>query len=237
MTNIKQQTLTAIVKDNYQAVPVLEKYNLDFCCRGKMTLAEACAEKSLATESITDELKSIKNEIGQPQMPFEEMNAEQLISYILIHHHFYVKQSMPGIIAHLQKVATKHGDKFPYIRTVYDLFTIIAGELNLHIYKEEKILFPKIKEAENLFLSGRSAELLPDEIQMVINEMEAEHEEAGDIMHEIRKLTNNYTPPQQACTTFQITLSELREFEEDLHKHVFLENSILFPKALKYELT
>ncbi len=237
MTNIEQQTLTAIVKDNYQAVPVLEKYNLDFCCRGKMTLAEACAEKSLATESITDELKSINNGTGKPQMPFEEMNAEQLVSYILTHHHFYVRQSMPGIIAHLQKVATKHGDRFPYMRTVYDLFTTIVRELSLHIDKEEKFLFPKIKEAENLFFSARGDEISAGKIQMVIDEMEAEHEEAGDIMQEIRQLTNNYTPPRQACTTFQISLSELKEFEEDLHKHVFLENSILFPKAIEYELS
>jgi len=113
MINIKEQTLASIVTGNHQAVPVLEKYNLDFCCKGKRTLAQACAEKGIKIESITEELRSLTEAAGKQQMPFTEMNAEQLISYILIHHHFYVKQAMPTIFSHLHKVATKHGDRYP----------------------------------------------------------------------------------------------------------------------------
>lgn len=235
MTDITQQTLATIVSGNHQVVPVLEKYNLDFCCRGKRTLAQACEEKGIKIESVTGELRSLTSTPGKQQMPFTEMNAEQLISYILIHHHFYVKQSMPTIFSHLHKVATKHGDNFPYMRKVYDLFVIIMREMTLHMEKEEVALFPRIKKAENLYKAGRASEIAEGYIQMPINAMEADHEEAGDILYEIRTLTNNYTPPENACTTFKVTLAELKEFEEDLHRHVHLENNILFPQALQYK--
>jgi regulator of cell morphogenesis and NO signaling len=100
--------------------------------------------------------------------------------------------------------------------------------------KEETILFPKIKETEILSSTGRSSEIV-NSIKNIVDKMEADHEEAGDILYEIRTLTNNYTPPQDACTTFKVTLAELKEFEEDLHKHVHLENNILFPKAIQLE--
>lgn len=235
MINIKEQTLASIVTGNHQAVPVLEKYNLDFCCKGKRTLAQACAEKGIKIESITEELRSLTEAAGKQQMPFTEMNAEQLISYILIHHHFYVKQAMPTIFSHLHKVATKHGDRYPYMKKVYDLFVIMIREMTLHMEKEEHALFPRIKEAENLFNTGRSSEIIEGYIQMPITALESDHDEAGNIMYEIRMLTDNYTPPQDACTTFKVTLAELKEFEEDLHKHVHLENNILFPKAIQYE--
>ena len=234
MTDITKQTLASIVTGNHQVVPVLEKYNLDFCCKGKRTLAEACEEKGIKIESITEELKKLTSDPAKQQMPFTEMNAEQLISYILIHHHFYVKQSMPTIFSHLHKVATKHGDRFPYMQKVYDLFVIIMREMTLHMEKEETALFPRIKAAEILFNSGRASEIPYGYIQMPITAMESDHEEAGNILYEIRTLTNNYRPPENACTTFKVTLAELKEFEEDLHRHVHLENNILFPKALRY---
>jgi len=107
--------------------------------------------------------------------------------------------------------------------------------MTLHMEKEEHALFPRIKEAENLFNTGRSSEIIEGYIQMPITALESDHDEAGNIMYEIRMLTDNYTPPQDACTTFKVTLAELKEFEEDLHKHVHLENNILFPKAIQYE--
>jgi len=235
MKEIAEQTLASIVTGNDRAVPVLEKYNLDFCCNGKRTLAQACTEKGIKIESITAELASLTRVITKQKMPFAEMDAEQLIEYILIHHHSYVKQSMPAIITHLSKVAIKHGDRFPYMKDVYDMFVVVAREMTLHMQNEEEVLFPRIREAPLLSRSGGSSELVPSSIQACANALEAEHEEVGAIMYQIRIATNNYTPPQEACTTFRLCLAELKEFEEDLHKHVHIENNILFPMAIKYE--
>lgn len=233
MTNLAEQTLANIVTNNHQAVPVLEKYDLDFCCKGKRTLRDACIEKGLSVENISAELENSRAALPTGKMPFTEMTAEQLISYILIHHHFYVKQSMPAILGHLEKVATKHGDRFPYMIEVLHLFREINEEMTMHMHKEEVILFPRIKEVAALHEARQQRNLVAGYIAAPIQVMEQEHDQAGEILFRIRRLTGNYTPPPQACTTFLVSLAELKEFEEDLHRHVHLENNILFPLAEK----
>ena len=233
MTNIAEQKLATIVTNNHFTVPILEKYNLDFCCKGKRTLAEACAEKGLSVEIISQELEKATAELQSNKMPFTQMNGEQLISYILIHHHFYVKQSMPTILGHLEKVAAKHGDHYPYMVQVLDIFKEINEEMTAHMYKEEAILFPRIKEVQVLQEAHQHKNLAEGYISAPIQVMEQEHDHAGDLLYKIRELTNMYTPPAEACTTFQVCLAELKEFEEDLHRHVHLENNLLFPLAEK----
>ena len=233
MTNIAEQKLATIVTNNHFTVPVLEKYHLDFCCKGKRTLAEACTEKGLSIETISEELEKATTELQSNKMPFTAMNAEQLISYILIYHHFYVKQSMPTILGHLEKVASKHGDRFPYMVEVLAIFKEINDEMTAHMYKEEAILFPRIKEVEGFQHAHQHANLSEGYISAPIQVMEHEHDHAGNLLYRIRELTNIYTPPAEGCTTFQVCLAELKEFEEDLHRHVHLENNLLFPLAEK----
>ncbi|MBN8836813.1 MAG: iron-sulfur cluster repair di-iron protein [Sphingobacteriia bacterium] len=226
MNSLTGQTLAAIVTNNHRAATVFEKYSLDFCCKGKRSLAEACAEKNIVQGDVINDLLNQLSE--QPKhIPFAEMTNEQLISYILIRHHFYVKQSMPTINMHLQKVAVKHGERFPYMLKVWELFKHLEQDMLMHLHKEEVILFPRIKELNSEPISGNIAS-----IKNPIHVMEAEHDEAGELMYKIRTLTNNYEIPENACTTFKVVLGELKEFEEDLHQHVHLENNILFPNSL-----
>ncbi|MEI8074397.1 MAG: iron-sulfur cluster repair di-iron protein [Bacteroidota bacterium] len=232
MENISTQTLASIVTKSSSSVPVLEKYSLDFCCNGKRTLEEACKEKGLSLSTVSAELVKQMQPRTANQLPFEEMTAEQMISYILIHHHFYVKQSMPQIIFHVEKVASKHGERFPYMVEVLQLFREIQEEMTNHMQKEEVILFPRIKQLEALFLEGQLNDTARNSISAPISVMMAEHDHAGNILYKIRELTNNYTIPIGACTTFKVSLAELKEFEEDLHKHVHLENNHLFVKAM-----
>lgn len=231
MTNTAEQTLASIVTAHHQAVPVLEKYSLDFCCKGKRTLTEACNEKGLEVNDVLNELNASYSTGEKSKLPFTEMNAEQLISYILIHHHFYVKQSMPATINHLEKVAAKHGDRFPYMKEALALFIYLKNEMLLHMHKEEMIVFPHIKEIASVYGYSQKRNFEEGYINVPLGVLENEHDEAGEIMFNIRRLTNNYTPPEGACTTFKVSLAELKEFEEDLHQHVHLENNILFPLA------
>lgn len=233
MTTIADQTLASIVSSNHQVVPVLEKYHLDFCCKGKRTLAEACTEKGLPVNSIAEELLNKISAEQSSKYSFESMNAEQLISFILINHHFYVKQAMPTILAHIEKVAQKHGERFPYMVEVFCLFKEVCEEMTSHMQKEELILFPRIKEIEAVFSIGQNRKFSEGYISGPIKVMETEHDQAGELLYKIKELTNNYTPPEDACTTFKVSLAELKEFEEDLHKHVHLENNLLFPLAEK----
>ena len=230
MENIQTATLKSIALEHYEFIPVLEKYNLDFCCRGKKTLKEACKEKELSLDMIVKEINEVAAP-AKPQMPFTEMNVEQLISYILIHHHFYVKNSMPTILNHIDKVVTKHGDKYPYMPKVLDLFKAVADELTAHMEKEEQILFPRIKSIFATDDQTRSKMENSGFIDAPILVMELEHEKVGDLLFEIRALTNHYLAPATACTTHRVCLEELKAFEEDLHQHVHIENNILFPRA------
>jgi regulator of cell morphogenesis and NO signaling len=138
---------------------------------------------------------------------------------------------MPMISAHLEKVAAKHGVSFPEMVRVKELFGIIHKEMDQHMKKEEAILFPRILGIEER--SGQEDQFPARYISDPIAMMEYEHENAGDVLFEIRRLTHNYVVPAGACTTFRICLSELKEFEDNLHEHVHLENNILFPKALQ----
>ncbi|MBS1598862.1 MAG: iron-sulfur cluster repair di-iron protein [Bacteroidetes bacterium] len=231
MTNLSQQTLASIVSENHHAVPVFEKYNLDFCCKGKRALADACGEKGLELDKIIQELESAATKEKDKGIPFDEMEPAQLINYIIINHHYYTKKMMPLIWSHLEKVSFKHGDRFPYMNEVFHLFTGLKDEMYEHMQKEELVLFPRIVEIERSY-SNNNYGALPDKyVTDPIRIMEMEHEHAGDIMWKIKALTDNYTAPDSACATFRVSMAELKEFENDLHQHVHLENNILFPKV------
>ena len=232
MNSILDRTLASIVTENHEAASIFERYNLDFCCKGKRPLKEACIEKNIDAEQIAKELKALTEAGDEKQTPFEEMTEDQLIGHILLHHHFYVKQAMPTIVFHLEKVVAKHGDRHPEMVEVYNYFLELQQDFNGHLHKEEMILFPRIKEMAEAKSKGL---VLPDAsyIQGPVDVMEHEHDRAGEITSQIRQLTNNYTAPEGACTTFRVVIAELQAFELDLHKHVHLENNILFLKAEK----
>lgn len=234
MTNLSQQTLAEIVTNDHRTATVLEKYSLDFCCKGKRTLTDACAEKGLSVDNVLAELQPLLGMPAQKHLPFTEMSAEQLVSFIVTHHHYYVKQIMPQLHMHLQKVATKHGGRFPFMIDVFHLFTRVQEEMTLHMQKEEHILFPTIVKAEQAFANGESTATACSVINDAVLVMEKEHDEAGELMSAIHQLTNSYQPPADACNTFRLSLAELKEFEEDLHRHVHLENHILFPMAATF---
>ncbi|MCA6454676.1 MAG: DUF542 domain-containing protein, partial [Chitinophagaceae bacterium] len=134
MTTIAQQTLANIALSNHGYIPVLEKYSLDFCCRGKKTLEQACTEKNIPLTHVIEELNHAVAD-SRPLLPFNEMTADQLISYVQIHHHFYIRNSFATIHGHIQKVAAKHGERYPHMRTVLELFTAVVEELLPHMEK------------------------------------------------------------------------------------------------------
>jgi regulator of cell morphogenesis and NO signaling len=165
------------------------------------------------------------------------MSQSQLVNHIIVKHHYYVRKSMPLIMAHLEKIVFKHGPQYAYMITVRDLFKEVQQEMDPHMQKEELVLFPRIIEMEKAEKGEQLCAFHENYVSGPISMMEKEHEHAGGKMFEIRRLTNNYQIPPGVCTTFQVCLSELKEFEDDLHQHVHLENNILFPRALRGSLS
>ncbi|HET7898037.1 MAG TPA: iron-sulfur cluster repair di-iron protein [Flavisolibacter sp.] len=228
MNELLNKTISQIVAEHHQTAPVFEKYGIDFCCKGKRPLEEACTERALNKEEIVAELNNAIA-TNHTVTDFNALSLSALADYIVRTHHTYVKFNMPQIYNYVLRVATKHGERFPFMNEVFQLFSEVQEEMNQHMLKEERILFPRIKQLETEGLADIPLEYYTGPISV----MENEHEKAGSLLYQIRELTNQYTAPEGACTTFRLSLASLQDFEADLHQHVHLENYILFPKAVE----
>lgn len=232
--SLSSLSLAQIVNSNHKAASVFEKYHLDFCCKGKRSLEQACAEQQLTVSQITGELENIfENENKTDAIDFDKMNLTQLSDYIIQTHHAYVKNEMPQIYAYLQKVSSKHGERHSELYKIFQIFAAVKEEMEGHMKKEELILFPRIKELEKLADNeNTNLQLNITYLQSPITMMEQEHDHAGNLLNDIRIFSNDYVPPPDACTTYRSCFAALKAFELDLHQHVHLENNILFPKAI-----
>ncbi|MDZ4808690.1 MAG: iron-sulfur cluster repair di-iron protein [Bacteroidota bacterium] len=234
MNDLMTKSLAQIVNNNHRAAMVFEKYHLDFCCKGKRSLQEACTEKELKIEEVISELQTTEQvNSSSSDVDYNRLSLAQLSEYIVLIHHSFVKKESPAILGYLQKVASKQGDRHPEMIKVLQLFTAVKEEMEHHMQKEELVLFPRIKEVEKIVNEGKEIIINHTYLLSPINMMEQEHDHAGSLLAEIRNLTDNFTPPVDACTTYRLIYAALEAFELDLHRHVHLENNILFPKALK----
>ena len=235
MSEILNQTLAQIVTANHEASSVFEKYHLDFCCKGKRSLSEALNEKQLPIDQVVNDLTQAIGKSGNRDAALLNfITLSQLCDYIVATHHAYVRQSSGQIFLYLQKIATKHGERHPELMDILALFTELKEEMTEHMFKEENILFPRIKELEK-HNAENSPLALPTSsyIEAPIAVMEHEHDNAGSLLEQIRYKTNDYTSPADACTTYRVAFASLQAFEADLHQHVHMENNILFPKAVE----
>jgi len=232
----QEPTIGDLVTKDFRKAEVFKKFGLDFCCGGKKTLTKACKEKGLDVVQIEKELREVDEQPVMPSQDFNQWDLDFLADYIVNTHHKYVVQAIPILFEYTQKVAKVHGDRNSEAVAIADNFLKVVDELNRHMMKEENVLFPYIKILVSNKRQGVTLEPSPfGTIKNPIRMMEAEHEEVGDVMEEINKLSNNYTPPANACTTFRLSYAKLKEFEDDLHQHIHLENNILFPKAIALE--
>ena len=231
-----RMTLSEIVNKDFRTAQIFEKYNLDYCCRGNKSLSEACFEKGLKSGQILTELQDISLSIKKDSVRFDDWELDFLIDYIINNHHHYIRNNIPLISNLADKVVSAHSKLHPEATKISEIFSALGKELSRHLMKEEQILFPYIKNLVKI--KNNSSKFEPPYFSTVANPikmMEAEHTSAGDEMNEIRELSKNYQIPQDACNTFKVFYNELKEFEEDLHKHVYLENNILFPKSIELE--
>lgn len=234
-STIKMKTIGEIVSDDYRTAQVFKRHGLDFCCGGGRTVSEACEKKGVDPETITRELTMLGDGNGTSHN-YKDWSPDFLIDYIINNHHNYVRNKLPEIHLYAAKVARVHGASHPENVKILKRFEVLASALKEHLKKEEEILFPYVKILVEAERTGEKPEA-PDFItaENPIRMMEAEHEDAGKEMEEIRQLSNDFSPPADACATYRVLYENLKEFRDDLHKHVHLENNILFPKALELE--
>lgn len=233
---VNEETVGEIVAKDFRKAQVFKKLGIDFCCGGKKTLSEVSSKKGLSVEDLKKELAAIDKQDSSPSSNFDKWDIAFLTDYIINTHHQYVKENSSFMLELSEKVARVHGGSHPEVIQVAEIFARVAKDLNLHLMKEEKILFPFIKALVEVKKTGGKVKDMPfDEVSTPIQMMEVEHEQAGEDLVAIRELTSNYTLPADACTSYSILFKKLEEFEDDLHQHVHLENNILFPKAIELE--
>lgn len=230
MKNLAQTKVGAIVASNFRASRVLTAHHIDFCCGGGITLEEACRNKEQDLNVVLRELEETFK--TKDDFNFQELELDQLIDTIVNVHHSYVRVTIPALRAYLEKLCRVHGDRHPELFGINELFIAGSAALLSHMEKEEQVLFPYIKAMVESKTKGfpLSKPHFGD-IENPIQVMEQEHEDEGERFHQIAELTNQYECPPDGCQTYKVAYAMLQEFEEDLHKHIHLENNILFPAA------
>jgi regulator of cell morphogenesis and NO signaling len=234
-------TITKTVRDyaieTPQTIPVFEKLGIDFCCGGNRPLEEACASANLDLDQV---LQSLETAIAEPSRPSDRElksgSLAELISHIVRTHHAYVRTQIPEVERLLDKVHSKHGENHPELTAIHSTFHGLGQELTMHMMKEENVLFPYIERMEEAVLQHEP--ILPPPFGTVANPvrmMEHEHEDAGVALRTLRETSQDYTPPEDACTSFRALYTALGNFEKDLHQHIHLENNVLFPRAIAME--
>jgi regulator of cell morphogenesis and NO signaling len=231
----EKQTIASIVRENYKTAEIFSKHKIDFCCGGKKSVGEACANSSVDFAQISKELDEICVEMSS-ENEYSNWESSKLIDYILENHHVYVKESVPYLSQLLSKIADVHGENHPELLEVRDIYEEATGALWEHMENEELVVFPAIKVMEEANKKGE--EIPPMGFGNVNNSiaiMEEEHDFEGVSFKKIAALTHDFTPPEDACNTYTVAFAKLKEFVADLHQHIHLENNVLFENAKTLE--
>ncbi len=227
----EQKTVGAIVAEDYRTAVVFKEYGIDFCCGGGRTLSDTCQAKGIPVDQVENALATIQAAPGSGAPDYKNWSLHLLCTYIVEKHHLYVRKMLPQIREFAAKVARVHGERHPEVIEIFGLWETLSQELTTHMMKEENILFPYIREQS---LSAESPLQAPfGSVRNPIRVMEIEHETAGSIMAQIRHLSQGYSAPADGCTTYNVLYALLKEFEENLHEHIHLENNILFPRSVE----
>lgn len=231
-TSSSDKTIGEIVAGDYRTAGVFEKHGIDFCCGGKVALGATCKAKGIDIAVLEKELVAATSKPAERREKYAAWELAFLIDYIVNVHHTYLKENTGQIAGYAHKIADVHGGHHPEVIEIAAIFGKIAIDMAAHLKEEEDIFFPAVKRADTARRTGTTpASQDIATIKTSLKKLSYEHEEIGDAIHKIRSLANGYAIPGDVCNTFTLTYQKLGEFEDDLHKHVHLENNILFLKA------
>jgi regulator of cell morphogenesis and NO signaling len=230
------QTVREIALEQPSAIRVFEKYGIDYCCGGRKPLAEACAAGNLEVNAVIAALEIAAISPAPIAMDWAKAPLESLIEHIIDTHHAYVKRELPRLAVLAQKVMNRHGATTAELPVIQSALAKLDGELTHHLAKEEAILFPYVVLLERASTNhSDKPEGYFNSVASPIAMMTEEHEAAGALLVEISRLSHNFTTPEEACPTYHAFYDGLKDFEQDLHQHIHLENNILFPRAIDLE--
>ena len=219
------------------ATRIFEAAGIDYCCGGQQSLSDACAKAGVTVDDTVASLELANTSSKQAEeRNFVNATLAELIDHIIETHHVFTRTEIGRLRALLEKVCGVHGQNHPELARLRTLFGILSLELEPHMTKEERVLFPYVIGMEDAVSNKRPVTApLFKTIAIPVRMMMLEHDGAGELLKQMRQLTSDYTPPSDACISYQTLYASLEAFEKDLHQHIHLENNILFPRALEME--
>jgi regulator of cell morphogenesis and NO signaling len=230
------QTVRDIALEQPTSIRVFEQFGIDYCCGGRKPLSEACGANNLEIDAVLAALEAAAQAPAIAAKDWTKASLEELSGHIVAEHHAYVKNELPRLAILAEKVVRRHGDTQSELPLIQTKLALLDEELTQHLAKEEAVLFPYVTKLERALATGST---LPrgcfGTIANPIGMMTEEHDAAGTLLAEIRQLSHQFTTPIGACPTYHAFYDGLREFEQDLHQHIHLENNILFPRAIALE--
>lgn len=236
---ISHNTLVAdIVTNDYRTADVFRKYGIGYCCGGKWPVGIACEMRGVEADLVKAELQqAIRTVHVSNLLDYANWDIAFLIDYIINIHHQYLRKSLPATQTILNEFAAEHIKKFPYLADLEKKFDLLIKQLLPSIQQEEEVLFPYIRQILHAQKHKEPyAALLIRTLRKPIEEtMRKSHEIVSDIVFSIRNITNQYTTPENVCVSHKVVIAKLKELDNDLMQHLFLEHSILFPRAVAIE--
>ncbi len=232
-------TVRDFIVQHPRSRPVLESYGIDYCCGGQRPLAEATADAEVDLARLLQdvEAKERESEADPGDRSWDDAGLVELVDHIEERHHTYMKSTLPRLGDLFTKVINAHGEAHgEMLKGLRDVYSDLREEIEMHLMKEEQILFPYVREMEKSV--DQKCEAPPmhcGSVENPVRQMEVEHDNAGAALEKMRSISNDYTLPDDACPTFQTLYEVLQEMEQDLHQHIHLENNILFPRAIEMQ--
>ena len=223
-TPLLERTVGELVAERPGRSRVFQAFNIDFCCQGGRTLREACERKGVAADAVVEQLEAEFEDKSAPAQNPAGLPPHELAAYIVETHHGFLRRELPRLHAMSERVAHVHGGHTPSLVEMFHVFTGMETELASHMMKEEQVLFPAVVAMSQ----GAPA---PGTLEVPIACMIHEHEEIGAALARLRELSHGFQPPPDACNTYRALFAGLHDLEEDLHRHIHLENAVLFPAA------
>ncbi len=234
MQNLQTKTVREIALEMPITTRVFEEFKIDYCCHGNTLFDEACRNVGAEPEVVMEKLDGVIETLGDREHDWvADASLGELIDHIVDAHHVFTRDEMGQLTPLMAKVATRHGDHYDYLLRLKELFALLVDDLGPHMMKEEMVLFPYVKKLESQHMSAAIPPF--GTVQNPVRMMRIEHEAVGDILKEMRAITNDYTLPEGACPSFTALYHRLAHLEADLHQHIHLENNILFPRAVELE--
>jgi regulator of cell morphogenesis and NO signaling len=233
-----EATVRELALEKPGAARVFERLGIDYCCGGKQTLEQACLAANISIDRVVDalEVARFSGRDTERDSDWQVAPLAELISHIKNNHHQYTREEIARLSPLFDKVCTVHGERHPELLSLRATFQALAKELTAHLMKEEMVLFPYIERMEESVML-KEPNLPPPfaTVQNPVAMMEHEHDSAGNALRSLRAASRGYTPPSDACVSYQTLYKTLAEFEADLRQHIHLENNILFPRAVALE--